>query len=126
MKERIYSPSQQNEAFEEQKAQEAAVRFASLGMPSKAINNLMRTKMAPDTKEVEDVMRSKFPPAPPWQATFRLPPSPPANEVTPEAVKKGICGFKRGAGAGPSGLRPDFLRQLIEHAQGTDVLETIG
>eukprot|EP00973_Karenia_brevis_P001157 157445-Karenia_brevis.AAC.1 len=58
-------------------------------------------------------MSAKFVPPPPHQASSRRPPASDANELSEAAVAKAILSFKRGLGAGPSGIRPDFLRQVI-------------
>ena len=59
------------------------------------------------------IMRSKFVEPPSWQAASQRPPPPPANVLTEEAMAKAILSFHKGAGGGPMGVRPDFLRQII-------------
>eukprot|EP00973_Karenia_brevis_P067863 9441436-Karenia_brevis.AAC.1 len=81
-------------------------------MPAKAVSRLVSPGLAPDTDEILAIMESKFPPPPPSQHLSRRPQPPPANELTEESVVRAILSFARGAGAGPSGTRPDFLRQL--------------
>ena len=38
---------------------------------------------------------------------------------------RAIKHFARGAGAGPSGTRPDFLRQLVERTASSDVAKSM-
>ena len=87
--------------------------LASRGFPKKALQRLTGAGVAEDTPEVEAKMRSKFVAAPRHQAASRRPPPQPANELTPELVGRALAGFKRGAGPGPSGMRPDYLLRLV-------------
>ena len=57
-------------------------------------------------------MRGKFPEPPPSQAGSRRDEAPPANQLSEEAIAAAIRSFKWGAGAGPLGTRPDFLKQV--------------
>ena len=65
-------------------------------------------------------MRSKFPPPPPHQLASSRPQPPLANEISEELVLRGVQAFKRGTGAGPSGLRPDFVRQVLLCSDGVN------
>ena len=58
-------------------------------------------------------MRSKFVPPPEHQASRDRPQMPPANVLSEAAIAKTILSFQKGLGAGPSGLRPDLLKQII-------------
>ena len=82
-------------------------------MPSKAVQYLSGPGLAPDTEEVADLMEKKFAKRPSHQAASVRTTALPANTLSEEAVLRAIQAFSRGAGAGPSGLRPDFLRQLV-------------
>jgi hypothetical protein len=114
-----------DDSREFQKRLDVAARYASLGMPGKAISRLTSEGLAPNTPEVERLMRSKFPAPPAHQATSELPPAPPSDEITEELVIQAVRKFKRGAGAGPSGTRPDFLKQLVERAPGNDIAKVM-
>ena len=95
------------------KRQEAAMAYAEHGALGKAVNRLVSPGLAPDTPEVEAKMRSKFIDPPRGQAMSRRPAAPPATTLSDDEVAKAIRSFQWGAGAGPSGCRPDFLRQVI-------------
>ena len=95
------------------KRHEIAIAFTEHGMPARAIDRLVSLGMSPDTPAVEAIMRSKFIEPPSGQGTSHRPAAPPANELTESAIAKAINSFKWGAGAGPLGTRPDFLRQVI-------------
>ena len=96
-----------------------------MGIPGKAVDRLISAGMAPDTEEVRAKMRSKFPAAPSHQAGAELPAAAPANEIDEDTVTEAIKKFARGAGAGPSGLRPDILRQLVDRAATNDAAPTL-
>ena len=102
--------------------QRVVVHLASQGLPAKAVNRLTSLGLAPDTPAIERLLRSKFPPPPPHQAVFVLPAAPPANELTDENLLRSIRSFQRGAGPGPSGLRPDLLKQLLDLPTSVDTL----
>ncbi|CAE8723859.1 unnamed protein product, partial [Polarella glacialis] len=93
--------------------QETAIAYARQGMPGKAVSRLVDPPLAPDTPEVEQIMRSKFITPPASQMTSHRPLPPPANALCEADVGKAILSFQRGLGSGPSGARPDFLRQVI-------------
>ena len=98
---------------ERTRRQEEAVDLARRGFPKKALQRLTGAGVAEDTPEVEAKMRSKFVTAPTGQAASRRPPAPPANELTTALVGRALAGFKRGAGPGASGMRPDHLLRLV-------------
>eukprot|EP00973_Karenia_brevis_P063840 8875285-Karenia_brevis.AAC.1 len=101
---------------EEQKLrrrQETCIAYCQNGMPGKAVDRLIGAELAPDTEDTYVKMKSKFSDPPPGQQNSQRPPAPESNELSEEIVAKAICSFKRGLGAGPSGTRPDFLRQII-------------
>jgi len=93
--------------------QEIAMAYAEHGAPGKAVNRLISPGLAPDTPAVEAKMRSKFIPPPSGQASTRRPAAPPATKLSDAQVARAIRSFQWSAGAGPSGCRPDFLRQII-------------
>ena len=110
----------------QQKLKRARARhYAAHGMPAKAVQRLTTAGMAPDTAETEKAMRSKFPEPPVGGQGVDLPAAPPANELSVEEVRGAICAFARGAAAGPSGLRPDLLRQLIERGDSRSSLRVM-
>ena len=98
----------------------AAVQLARRGMPGKAMQRLSGAPVAEPTPEIVAAMRSKFPPRPAHQHSSSRPPAPPANEVSVEDVIGAVKSFPRGAAPGPTGLRPDFLKQIV--GDGGDVL----
>jgi hypothetical protein len=49
---------------------------------------------------------------------------PPGDDITEEQVIQSVRIFSREAGAGPSGTRPDFLRQLIDRNASSDIAKT--
>ena len=87
--------------------------YAEHGAPGKAVDRLISPGLAPDTPAVEAKMRSKFIDPPSGQASSRRPAAPSATILSNEEIAKAIRSFQWGAGAGPSGCRPDFLRQII-------------
>ncbi len=92
---------------------EVAMSLARRGMPGKAVSRLIDPGLAPDTARVENIMRSKFVAPPESQAGSSRSPAPVANEVSEECVAKCIRSFDTGASAGPTGHRPDFMKQII-------------
>ena len=58
-------------------------------------------------------MRSKFPPPSATLAASRRAKAPPSNVLTEEGIANAAAGFAQGAGVGPSGMRADFIRQVI-------------
>ena len=98
---------------ETERRQEIAMAHAEHGAARKAVNRLVGPGLAPHTDTVTEKMRSKFIQPPDSQAASRRPPAPPANELSGDLVGKCIRSFQRGAGAGPSGCRPEFLRQIV-------------
>ena len=106
-------PTEQSAEQSKERRQQRAIALDQHGVPGKAVKALVSAGLAPDTEEVEDIMRSKFPEPPPTQAASSRPPAPPSNELSEEVVAKAVLAFPQGAGAGPSGARPDFIRQII-------------
>ena len=98
----------------------AVVQLARRGMPGKAMQRLSGAPVAKPTPEIVAAMRSKFPPRPAHQHSSSRPPAPPANEVSVEDVIGAVKSFPRGAAPGPTGLRSDFLKQIV--GDGGDVL----
>ena len=92
--------------------QERAMAYTMHGMPGKAVSRLTGPPLAPDTPTTESAMRSKFADPPEHQAS-RQRRAPTANVLTEKAVAKTILSFHPGVGGGPSGLRPDVLKQII-------------
>ena len=92
---------------------EAVIALARRGLPGKAIQLAASDGLAPDTDRVADIMMSKFVAPPPAQRTSRRAPAPPANELLDDAMARAVRSFARGVGAGPTGMRPDFLKQIV-------------
>ena len=93
--------------------EEEATSFVMRGLPAKAMSRLTSPGLAPDTPEIEGIMRRKFVDPPLSQQMSTRPQAPAANEISPEGVAKGVASFAKGAGCGPSGLRSDFVKQVI-------------
>ena len=86
---------------------------ADVNRPGRALSRLEGPPLAPDIPEMGTIMRSKFVPPPEHQASRDRPQMPPANVLSEAAIAKTILSFQKGLGAGPSGLRPDLLKQII-------------
>lgn len=97
----------------ERKKHEEAVSLARRGLPGKAVQRLTSEGLAPNTPEVQSIMRSKFVAPPVGQESTSRAPAPTANELTQESIADALKSFDRGAAPGPSGLRADFLRQAV-------------
>lgn len=102
-----------SEAAQQHKRQEAAVSLARRGLPGKAVQRLSGPGLAANTPLIEGIMRSKFVDPLPHQATSTRPPTPASNILSEESVVSTARSFKKGAGPGPSGLRPDFVKQVV-------------
>ena len=90
---------------------EAAERLASLGRPGKAIQALTSPGLAEDTGAVERKLMSKFPVRASRRDGDVVLPQAAGAEV--EDLVKVLKGFDKGAAAGPSGLRPQFLLEMV-------------
>ena len=109
----------------EKNQQQQAVKYAGLGMPAKAVMCLTTKGMAPADSHTEATMRAKFPEAEVIADDFELEPAPQANEVSLEAVRVAVASMARGTAPGPSGLRPDLVRQLLERGSSATTLSTL-
>eukprot|EP00973_Karenia_brevis_P077439 10759178-Karenia_brevis.AAC.1 len=63
-------------------------------------------------------MRAKFIDPPREQALSSRLPAPPANQLAEEMLHRAAQSFPKGAGAGPSGLRPDWVKQMLKEPGG--------
>ena len=108
-----------------QRRQQATMALAEHGAPRKAVNRLSGPGLAPHSDTITAKMKSKFVPPPDNQAASWRPPPPPANVLTPELVAKSIRSFDTGVGAGPSGCRPDFLKQIVGAKEDRDGLHPV-
>eukprot|EP00973_Karenia_brevis_P062509 8691199-Karenia_brevis.AAC.1 len=86
-------------------------KLAGLGRISKAIQAIISPGLAADTPSVQRKLAAKFP-----RRSYAVEP----GRVLPEATAAGVedfieqvKGFKVGAGPGPSGLRPQFLKEMV-------------
>ncbi|CAK0886604.1 unnamed protein product [Prorocentrum cordatum] len=102
-----------SEEEQKERKQQEVIALARRGLPGKAVTHASSRRLAPDSQQTEDTMRSKFPAAPASQRGSQRPPAPPANELTDEGVAAAIRSFSRGAAPGPSGHRPDFYKQVV-------------
>ena len=94
-------------------------------MPAKAVQRLVTAGMADDNADTETAMQLKFPAPPSNLSLASLPPAPPSNELTRDAVRGVVGAVATGAAPGPSGLRPDFLRKLIERGDSRSTLRVM-
>lgn len=101
-----------SEEHEKLLRQEKAIIYTMQGMRSKAVSRLTGPPLAPDTERTENILRSKFVEPPAHQAA-RQRQGPVASILTEVSVAKTILSFHKGLGGGPSGLRPDLLKQII-------------
>lgn len=82
-------------------------------MPGKAVQRVAKAPLAAPSEATIAAMQAKFPARPPHQLGSSRQLAPPANELTCEDVVRAIRSFPQGAAPGPSGLRPDFLKQVV-------------
>ena len=95
------------------KAREEAVnRQAGLGRVGRAVSALVSVGLAADTDKVQQALKAKFPERVfPVSSGGRALPQASGTEV--EYFIKQLDSFKAGAGAGPTGLRPQFIKELV-------------
>jgi hypothetical protein len=108
-----------------QQQQERAIELAGDGMYSKACSSLVGTPPLERTPAVTATLQSKHPraTAPPDLSSLG-----PANAAAVPAleadlVAKMVHSFPRGAAAGPSGLRPQHLKDAFAGPHGDEVRE---
>jgi hypothetical protein len=111
--------SEKNQSSEGSTAvrRERAVELAKEGLFSKACSALLSSPPVEVTDEVEKEMRAKHP-APRPEETSRVKSlrdvsKSAASQVTPEIAAKAIRDFPRGSAGGPSGLRPQHLKDAL-------------
>ena len=102
--------------------QQQALKYAAMGMPAKAVRSLTSIGMAPADAHTEATMRAKFPAREALPADYELDSAPQSNEVTGEAVRNAVASMARGTAAGPSGLRPDVIKQMLEKGSSSNTL----
>ena len=80
------------------------------GQFSRAASSLRRSPLAPFSIEVRDLLQKLHP-----QGTFTQQPLPMGRAPPPSvsAVVRALNKFNKGTAAGPSGLRPDHLKELV-------------
>ena len=93
--------------------QAKAIALTMQGMPSRALARLAGPALATDSPEIEQIMRSKFVQPPSHQVLREASQAPPTNVLTEETIARTILSFHKGLAGGPSGLRPDLLKQVI-------------
>ena len=98
----------------QQAARLVAEQYARRGMPGKAVQRLAGPPVAAPTAATIAAMQAKFPPRPPHQQDSRRPAAPAANELSCTDVLQAVRSFPRGAAPGPTGMRPDFLKQVVD------------
>ena len=100
-------------------------RLVSLGRPGQAAKRLV----SPGLAETNDIMKqkllAKFPPNPDNVAPRPVPAQPPAPELPLELVFKSLQPFPIGSGAGPDGLRADFLKGVIGQSLDSEILQVL-
>ena len=90
---------------------EAAERLSGLGRAGKAIQALISPGLAEDTQKVERKLMSKFPARTSMSEGDVV--LPPAAGAELDDLVKVLKTFDKGAAAGPSGLRPQFLLEMV-------------
>ena len=92
--------------------EESVNRQAGLGRIGRAVVAMVSVGLAADTNKVQQALAAKFP-----VREFRVTPGgmalPQATGTEVEHFIKQLDTFKAGAGAGPTGLRPQFIKELI-------------
>lgn len=83
-------------------------------MPGKAVQQLSGAAVAAPTRAIIAAMQAKFPPPPPQQSGSFRPAAPPAKELSCAEVLRAVRSFPRGAALGPTGMRPDTLKQIVD------------
>ena len=89
------------------------IKLVGLGRLSQALQRLTSPGLAEPTAQVRSKLLAKFPPCPPSPSGGEAQAPPPPGEIEALALARALRSFKAGAGPGPSGLRPDFLKQLL-------------
>ena len=97
---------------EQQRLDEQTNRLVAAGRPGQAIARLTSPGLALDTETVRQKLLAKFPHFDHASAPLRLEP-PLSIEVEADQIVRALKSFKRGIGPGPTGLRADFLRQVV-------------
>ncbi|CAK9062512.1 unnamed protein product [Durusdinium trenchii] len=105
---------QQTDEEKEQAARLVAEQYARRGMPGKAVQRLSGAPPAAPTPDTVAATQAKFPTRPPHQAASLRAAAPPANDISCDEVVRAVRSFPRGAAPGPTGMRPDFLKQLVD------------
>ena len=102
----------------QEKNAERAAMVAQEGQYGKALQALTSAGMAEHTRETEEVMRSKHPPAT-GPSTF-VPAAPvldtPQLQFGLQEVEKAALSFRWGSAPGPGGLRPEHMRITVKGA----------
>ena len=94
-------------------AREARVnRLAGLKRVGKAVQAIISPGLAEDTPKVEQKLRSKFPPRS-FAVDLGSHMLPEAAEVGVEGFVNQVRSFSSSAGPGPTGLRPQFFKELV-------------
>ena len=86
-------------------------KMAGLGRVSKAIQAIITPGLAGDTPRVQKKLADKFPRRNLVVDQGRVLPEATAAEA--EDFIKQVRGFKSDAGPGPSGLRPQFIKEMV-------------
>jgi hypothetical protein len=79
--------------------------------------------LAAETPEIRQKLLDKFP-AFDWTQTTEIYPSAPVPQLEPEAVARAIRSLEDGVAPGPTGLRNDFLKQLLGKKEDYPILST--
>jgi hypothetical protein len=100
---------------------EKVEKFFRLGCFAKASAVLATEPLAPFSKEIADALRSLHP-----ASDWRLPVARCGAEPAPSAanVSRALSSFSKGTAAGPFGLRPDHLREMV-NTPGSHLLQSL-
>eukprot|EP00973_Karenia_brevis_P048832 6774434-Karenia_brevis.AAC.1 len=95
------------------KAREERVnRLAGLGRIGQAIQGIISPGVAADTVKVESKLKGKFPTRE-RQVDVEGQVLPEATAAEVEDFIRQVRSFKSGAGSGPTGLKPQFLKDMV-------------
>ena len=103
---------------------EDVARLVSLNRAGQALNRLISPGLAANTPAVEAKLKAKFPEAQTNREKFRNAPKQ-SLEIEPELVLKKIKSFAIGKGPGGTGLRAEFLKQLVGSNEDEDSISII-
>jgi hypothetical protein len=98
-------------------------KLVGKGKFSKAMQRLTSGGLAPETEEVRQNLLRKFP-AFDWSQATEIFPDAPPPQLEAENVARAIRGLEDGVAPGPTGIRNDFLKQLLGKKEDDAIVAT--